>query len=81
MEKALKWLKENEKEAIKLIPKYDIEEIAKTMQKYADEQLLIQRVSQRSELLPKITPHLDGHEPTCNCEPCDLLRKIFGNCG
>ena len=45
------------------------------------EPLILYSVSQQSELLQKKQTHLKGHEPNCKCEPCQLLEKIFGNCG
>lgn len=83
MTEALKYLKENEEEAIKFIPKYDLNEIAKVMQKYTDQQFAIQRVNQQRELLKAFQDHYQSDkfddERTFDWN-IDNFLKAF-NCG
>tara|TARA_R110000803_G_scaffold180378_2_gene242821 strand:- start:541 stop:831 length:291 start_codon:yes stop_codon:yes gene_type:complete len=71
---------DDEKELITLV-----DEIKEAMQKYADQQLILSGVSQRSELLPEFLMHdLDGKIITSVIGSADVTKEwneYLGNCG
>ena len=82
IEKALKFL--NDRELYKnSYPEDDLQEhIARQMQEYSNEQLLIQRVSQQRELLEAYTKQIkEDNELTEEITFQDINKCIASNCG